>query len=408
MPSTRRQLYRRRRIAVGAGALVAVVLAVYLPASLLAPVKSIDATRQSYPVAAVAEPAAALPGYGASGIGALGYPGLLAQAGSTKPLPIASITKIVTALVVLEKKPLAAGENGPAITFTAQDEQLRQQYVARLGEVRPVQVGAVMSERQVLTVMLVPSANNYARTLVDWAFGSEPVFIKAATKWLAAHGLTSTTLTDATGLNPENRSTPTDLVEIGKLALADPVVARIVATKSANLPVVGTLKNTNSLLGTYGVVGLKTGTLDPFGSSLLFAAKYRVGTTTITLVGVVLDGPDHPTIDKQVRKLITSIRPGFREVPLATAGQTFGTYTTAWGTVVHAVAKKAVSVVVWAKTPITSAVTTTSITLDRRGSGVGSVAFTAGGKRLNVPLVLDRTVRDPGVFWRLTHPGELF
>ncbi|MCU1534662.1 MAG: D-alanyl-D-alanine carboxypeptidase [Glaciihabitans sp.] len=408
---TRRQQYRRRRIAVGGGAFLVLLLlglAFYVPSTLLAPLKSIGATQQDYPIPTVAVPAMSLPGYGASGIGAVGYPGLLAQRGSSQPLPIASITKVVTALVVLQKKPLAAGKNGPAITFTAIDEQYRAQYQAEDGEVYPVQIGATLSERQVLTVMLLPSANNYARTLVDWAFGSEQKFLVAARSWLASHGLTSTTLADATGLNPHNRSTPADLVEIGKLALVNPVVSQLTALKRATVPVVGTITNTNQLLGSLGVKGIKTGTLNPFGSSLLFAADYTVGPKKITLVGVVLDGPDHPTIDSQIKKLITSVRTGFREVTLSTAGQKFGTYTTAWGTVAHATAKRTESIVVWAKTTISSKVTTASLILASRGAGAGTVVFTAGEQVVSVPLVLDHAIVDPGPWWRLTNPGALF
>ena len=53
-----------------------------------------------------------MPGYGDSAISAVGYPGFLATGGGTAPLPIASITKIITALVVLQKEPLSGRRAG--------------------------------------------------------------------------------------------------------------------------------------------------------------------------------------------------------------------------------------------------------------------------------------------------------
>ena len=134
-----------------------------------------------------------------------------------------------------------------------------------------------------LTIALVPSANNYARALADWAYGSEAKFLIAANAWLKAHGMTSTHLADSTGLNSATRSTPTDLIALGQRALANPVIASIVSTKNTTAPVVGAIKNTNTLLGRYGVTGIKTGTLLGAGSSLLFSSTFQIGGRSITL-----------------------------------------------------------------------------------------------------------------------------
>ena len=109
MPS-RRQIYRRRRIVVFGGLLLVLALAFYLPMTLLAPLRAAEASVlvQDEPPGAAAD--LRFPGYGASAIGALDFPGVLASAGSDKPLPMASITKIVMALVTLEKHPLAVDD----------------------------------------------------------------------------------------------------------------------------------------------------------------------------------------------------------------------------------------------------------------------------------------------------------
>jgi D-alanyl-D-alanine carboxypeptidase (penicillin-binding protein 5/6) len=280
-------------------------------------------------------------------------------------------------------------------------------YAARDGDVYPIQVGGAMTERDVLTVALVPSANNYARALADWAYGSEANFLPVARAWLAAHGMTSTTLTDCTGLNPQNTSTPTDLIALGKLALANPVITELIGTKTTTLPVVGTIKNTNQLLGTVGIDGIKTGTLNSAGASLLFSSRLVLGGHVVTLVGVVLDGPNHPTVDAAIASLVKAAREGFHLVTLATKGQHFASYTTAWGDRTTAVATKTVSVVVWGGTAITARISASSVSPAKKGFIVGLASFTVGIQHLTVPLQLSSKLPGPDPGWRLGHPAEL-
>ena len=349
-----------------------------------------------------------MPSYGASAISAIGYSGMLGEGGSTKPLPMASISKIISTLVVLQKHPLSVTGSGPNITFTAADEAYLHTYSAEDGDVYPIRVGGSLSERDVITIALVPSANNYARALVDWAFGSEAKFVPVAKAWLKENGMTSTTMVEPTGINPENASTPHDLLILGKLALANPVVARIVSIKNTTLPVVGAITNTNLLLGIDGIDGIKTGTLNSAGASLLFSTKTVVGGREITLIGVVLDGPTHPVIDAQIRLIVKKAIAGFHLVKLTAAGRSFGSYTTLWGTHAAAVTASAASVVVWGGTTIAEKSRISPVTLGKKGSAVGSVTFTMTGQSVTVPLKLSATLADPGAGWRLTHPAQLF
>ncbi|HOT34998.1 MAG TPA: D-alanyl-D-alanine carboxypeptidase, partial [Rhodoglobus sp.] len=303
MPLTRRQIYRRRRTVVFGGAAVALATAFYLPITLLAPLHDAVPVELSVATPAVEQPTLDFPEYGASGLGAIGYPGVLAQGGVTDPLPIASISKVVTALVVLDAKPLAPGESGPDLTFSSVDEDFYNEQVAQNGVVASVSAGQVMSQRNVMSLMLMASANNYAQSLAAWAFGSEAAYVDAARDWLARQGLTGTTIADATGINPANASTVPDLITLAKLAIADPVVSEIVGTANLEIPDIGLVENRNGLLGVDGIDGIKTGTLDEAGSCLLFSAEHTVGASTVTLVGVVLGGPDHSTINAAVRGL---------------------------------------------------------------------------------------------------------
>lgn len=407
MPRTRRQLYRRRRVGVAAIVAVALAAGTYLPATLLAPVDAAAVSVDAYEPPATVVSDLAWPDFGASAVGAIGFDGTLSASGTSEPLPIASISKIITALVVLDAKPLSVGAVGPTITFTAADAALYGEYLRVNGKVEPVAAGVQMTERQVLEVMLVSSANNYAESLAGWAFGSQDAFVAAATAWLASNGFADTRLVEPTGMSALNVSTVTDLVGIGKLALAHPVVSEIVAASSVEVPYIGRVDNSNDLLGIDGIDGIKTGTLDEAGACLLFSADYAVGSQVVTVVGVVLGGVDHDSLDVAIRSLLASVENGFREVTLAEEGEAFAFYATPWDDRAAAVAAEEASVVLWSDTVINAEVAAREVTTASSGDPAGSVTFTAGDRVVEVPLVLDDEIDDPDPWWRLTHPLEL-
>lgn len=404
---SQRQIYRRRRIAVFGAAALVLVTAVYLPFTLFAPLHAVQAVETTHEMLPAAAPMIDFPPYGASGLGAVGYDGVLAAAGTPDALPIASISKVVTALVVLDSKPLAPDAPGPTITFTTQDEVFYAEQLANDGVVEPATAGTSISQRNMMDAMLMASANNYAQSLASWAFGSEAAYADAARTWLAAHGFTKTVVNDATGMSAGNVSTVAELIELGKLAIADPIVSAIVATPTVDIPGVGVVENRNGLLGIDGIDGIKTGTLDEAGSCLLFSLDYPVGDTSVTLVGVVLGGPDHDTINAAIRSLLAQAETGFTQVTLATPDEEYGTYDTPWGEQAAAVPARAVTAVVWGSAPVGSTVQLDTVALAAQGTDVGDLTFTVGEKQYTVDLELDRPLTDPGPWWRLTHPALL-
>lgn len=406
MPLSRRQILRRRRITVFGGLGLVLATAFYLPFTLLAPLHASAATLDPYIAPTTSAPTLTFPGYGATAVGAIGFDGILATSGTDAPLPLASITKIVTALVTLEAKPLAVEEAGPDIAFTSADVALYNDYLKRYGSVKPVRSGLVLTYRQVLELTVVASANNYTHSLVNWAFGSEEAFLPVANAWLEEHGLDSMVLTDSTGMNPENVGTASDLIELGKLALADPLVSVLASTKTVSIPNVGDIKNTNKLLGDAGVRGIKTGTLDE--ANLLFASDYEIGGDVVTIIGVMLGAKNHKVLDADVLTLLASVKPGFQDVELTVAGQEYGSYESVWGDTSDAVAAEGARVVVWADTPISLVVQARPVTLGAKGEDIGMLNFTVGDETIAVPLELDATIDDPGPGWRLSHPTELF
>lgn len=408
VPLTRRQIYRRRRIVVFGGASLVLAAGFYLPLTLLAPLQAAEPQLAPLELIQPVPPVIDFPPYGAAGFGAVGYDGVLASSGSADALPIASIAKVVTALVVLEAHPLNPGEQGPTTTLSDQDVQHYSDMLALDGIVAPVYSGQTITQRAMLELALMASANNYAQSLAAWAFGSEAAYVDAAREWLQRHGMTGTTIVDATGIRPENTSTVADLIELGKLAVAHPVVAEIVATPAVELPDVGLVKNRNGLLGVDGIDGIKTGTLDASWACLLFAQDIAVADEVVTVVGVVLGGPDHDTINVAIRGMLAQADSGFQQVPLADPSHTIATVQTPWGDSARIVPAESASVVVWAGAPITVEPVLEPVHLGSRGEDVGQLTFTAGPKIVTVPLELDSDIEDPGPWWRLTNPALLF
>jgi len=408
VPLTQRQIYRRRRIVVFSAVGLILTTMFYLPLTLLAPLGEVAATVLSVAAPETAEPEITVPSYGASAIADLDRSGTLTTAGSQEPLPIASITKVITALVVLETQPLEVGEAGPTITFGQADLDYYYTQQAQLGLVWPVYDGQELTQRDVMNVVLLASANNYAQSLALWAFGSEAAFVDAAAVWLAQHGLDDTTLTEASGIEETNRSTATDLTALARLATQNPVIAEIVSTASTEVPGLGTVSNRNQLLGIDGVDGIKTGTLDDDWACLLFSADITVGDVSKTLVGAVIGGPDHATIAAAIRELIADATAGYAVVTLATAGDEYAEYDTPWGDEASAVVGTTVTEVVWGGDPITFAVETAPVRVADAGDSAGTVRFFVGSSSVEIPLEFSDEIDSPGAWWRLTNPQYLF
>jgi len=395
-------------VTVFGGLAVLIGAGFYLPMTLLAPLTPVAASVAEYSVPAQEPVELSFPTFGSTAVGAIGFDGTLAVSGKTKPVAIASITKVITVLVVLDAKPLKTGEDGPEIPITQADAALWNKQVAQNGSVAPVRTGISLSERDLMDLILVKSANNYAETLVNWAFGSEKAYLPIARDWLVDNGLNDTSLADSTGFSPGNRSTSVDLVELGKIALGNPIVADIVDTKKETVDQIGVIENTNELLGVAGIRGIKTGTTDDAGACLLFAADYTVGTQTVTIVGVMLGGDTHPMLNERIRALLKTVKSSFHEVTLATEGQIVASYQTAWGDSSDVVATETSSTLIWAQTPVTALVSTDKISVQTKGADVGELDFSVGGRTITVPLRLVSTIDDPGPWWRLTNPDELF
>lgn len=219
--------------------------------------------------------------------------GVVSATEPNSPIPMASITKVVTALVILEKAPLELGEQGDSIELQQKDEDYYWQYAALEGTLTPVTAGYSMSQYEMLQTILLPSSNNIADTLTDYYFGGRDGFLHAAQSYLEREGLSDTRVVDATGFSPESVSTPKDLIRLGQLALQNDVIAEIVAQENASVSVAGTIPNYNSLITEPYVTGIKPGFTEEAGSCLLISADIPKASGGIeTIIAVVMGAQD--------------------------------------------------------------------------------------------------------------------
>lgn len=405
-----RRLRRRRRWPLLAGLLVVLVAAgVYVPSALNAPLA--QAAPELRTIESSAAPAAQLPWpvEGRAAIGLADGEGVLATNGVDDPGVLASITKMVANLVVLDAHPLAAGESGPSITTTQRDVEHWSFWVADNASVQPVSAGLTFTQRELMELSLIPSAANYTHTLIDWAYGDMDAFLVAARAWLDERGLDSISLADGTGLSPENHGTAADLVELARHAVAEPAIVEITGMRSAEIPVVGRIGNTNSVLGIGGVTGLKTGYTTEAGYNLLFSATVDVGGEPVDLVGAVLGGSSRASNGEDVLRLVAATAEHLHRVTAIEAGAELGEYRTAWGATTTAVAAEDVDVLLWSDERATVEVALDPLATAADGDRVGSVTVTApDGTATTVDAVVSGPLDEADALWRLGNPSALF
>ncbi|WP_245627526.1 D-alanyl-D-alanine carboxypeptidase family protein [Actinomadura oligospora] len=213
--------------------------------------------------------------------------------GADAARPIASITKLMTALVVVR-----AGHLDRTIAIR---RKYRAYGLHNDASMAGLHVGDRLTARQLLYAMLLPSGSDAAYALVESHSGTWQRFVATMNATARSLGMDDTRFDNFDGLPWPSRtadsSTPRDLVVLARRALADPTVRRVVATRTYHLPKTGnhaayTWTNTNRLLGAYrGARGIKTGYTDTAGYCLLFSARRG----RRTAYGVVLGEPTSAT-----------------------------------------------------------------------------------------------------------------
>jgi D-alanyl-D-alanine carboxypeptidase (penicillin-binding protein 5/6) len=203
-----------------------------------------------------------------------------------QPVAIASLAKVMTADLTLERYPLSGAQDGFTITVSAAQAQAEAEDVRQGQSVVAVQAGEQLTERQLLEALLIPSGNNVASILAARVAGSETRFLAEMNAEARGLGMEHTSYTDPSGFDPSTASTAADQLRIFQRAMRFSVFRQIVSMPSVTLPVAGTLTNYNPLIAE-GYAG-KTGSDSAAKGCLAFFTHVTVGGRRLTAVGVVL------------------------------------------------------------------------------------------------------------------------
>lgn len=315
---------RRRLLFVGLFSVTILLLGGYGLVSLFSKTSMPSAETAPSQLTLAKDVQLAWPAVGQAAVGSVEDGLLASSSGNEKLRPTASMAKVITALAIMEKQPFELGQEGQTYTITREDIASMSAYITEDGSVLPLLIGTELTQYQAMQRMLLASDNNMADILAERIFGSKEAYVSYAHDMLKRMGLSRTVVADASGFNPKTVSTPSELVEIGIAALKNPVIAEIVDQQQAEIPGIRTpIQNTNQLLGTDGVIGIKTGTTDEAGSCLLFAARYTAKDgQERTIVGVIMGDTNHDSLYSDSRKLLASAKQGFGLVEAQPADNT--------------------------------------------------------------------------------------
>ncbi|MGW5326344.1 D-alanyl-D-alanine carboxypeptidase [Streptomyces sp. NPDC004014] len=337
--------------------------------------------------------------------------GTFGSSGAQKPVPIASVAKVMTAYLILRDHPLKSGADGPKITI---DQAAQDQSKAGQESTVDVTAGDSISQREALESILIASANNVARLLARWDVGSEKAFVTKMNATAKSLGMTNTTYTDPSGLTNSTVSTAVDQVKLAKAAMQEPAFREVAAMMSYDDYKGVNHSNWNHLVGHNNVVGIKTGTTTSALGNLVFAAKQEVGGETRTIVGAVVrqpaGGSDNTILSGALDaadKLIRSAQGALKPATVLKKGDVVGYVDDGLGGRTPVVATKDVTAAGWSGLKVKLSFTSDVVPhTAKAGTKVGSLTVGDGGAgAVKVPVALQRDLAEPGFTDKLTRLG---
>ncbi len=386
-------------VLVGAVALVAVV-------RLRAPLPSAEITPGAGPVVSVSGSPAPL-AWPSTGEAAVAIPklGVVSQSGAEAPVPVASLTKVMTAYLVLKDHPLPAGDDGPSFTMTAADAAA---FVADSGQDQSsveVAPGEVLDERQLLDGLLVHSANNFADFLAAWDAGSTSAFVTEMNAEAAALGMHNTHFVDDSGFNAQSVSTPADMLKVATLALQEPAFAAGVAMPDVTLPVAGQVSSYTPLVGTENVIGVKSGFTDAAGGCDILALHQVVAGQSVVVLAAVTgqQGADVLGVaGAAAHALAQSASAQIVAQKVLTAGEEVAKASTV-GEAVPVVTTRSAEVLAWPGQHATRTLEVTAhpVAGTQAGALVGTANATLGTQVVHAPARTTRALPRPSLAQRL-------
>jgi len=396
----------RGRLLAVLALLVVVVAGVFVGARLHdpAPVAVVKAAETSS--VSVPNDAESLP-WPTMGQGAIAVPSIgidVASAPET-PVPVASLTKMMTAYVILHDHPLNPGQNGPRITMTQanvddfDDDTVQDESNAQ------VSLGEVLTEHQLLSGMLVHSANNYALALARWDAGSIDAFVGKMNQTAQKLGMDQTHYADPSGFDQASQSTASDLLKVAGPDMTNPVFAAIVKQTSVTLPVAGTISTYTPLLGVQGVIGVKSGfTTQAGGCDVLAVVRKAQGLPVLILAAVTgQNGANALNVAAlHALDLANNVGTDIGATPVVKAGQVVAHVSVA-GHTAAATVSSTIKVLSWPGVSASRLLTATrTITPGTpQGTRIGSIVVKLGTQRFSVPVRLKASLPKESLLQRI-------
>ncbi|WP_223832848.1 D-alanyl-D-alanine carboxypeptidase [Streptomyces venezuelae] len=343
--------------------------------------------------------------------------GTFGTSGEQKPVPIASIAKVMTVYLILRDHPLEKGKEGPKIPVDAAAQKHYETGKPANESVVKVTEGQKITEYEALQAVMLPSANNIAKLLARWdtKSGSEDAFVEKMNKTAKELGMKNTHYTDPSGLDKTTVSTAEDLVKLGRAAMENPVFNEI--SRQPSYMDLNNEKQTNffKLVPTVAI-GIKTGTTTAAGGNILFAAEKKVGGETQTIIGAALGqygSNGVANIDKVTdvtKNLIAAGQDALKAKTIVKKGDVVGQVDDGLGGTTPVVATKDVSAVGWSgltvKLELDEMKGKTIPNTAKAGTEVGVLHVGDGkGDAVEVPVALQKDLSEPGFGAKLTRVG---
>ncbi|WP_052397186.1 D-alanyl-D-alanine carboxypeptidase family protein [Streptomyces sp. NRRL F-5123] len=410
-PTLMRSIRRRFKIWTPVVVLLAVVFVIVQAVRPLPAPSLRTATASSYAFPGTALPTTMpWPAEGQSvaeveGVGSLGVHG------AQTPVPIASLTKVMTAYIVLRDHPIkGASQNGPMIPV---DKQAAEESGSADESTAHVTEGQQFTERQMLQLLLVPSGNNIARLLARWDAGTQEAFVAKMTATAKQLGMNHTTYTGASGFEETTVSTAVDQLALAREVMKNEAFRSVVALANVTIPGVGTIYNNNNDLVKPGVVGIKTGSSTPAGGALMWAAHKTVGGKQQLILGVVLQQHGGVTVNDSLntalarsQQLIESVQGGLTSATVVKKGEVVGSVDDGLGGSTPVVAGADLTAPGWPglRTPVTLTPLPGGLPHSAKaGTAVGTLTIGSGPDATKVPALLQSDLASPSFTSKLTH-----
>ncbi|GHF58163.1 D-alanyl-D-alanine carboxypeptidase [Streptomyces mashuensis] len=359
------------------------------------------------------KPDMAWPSQGQSAAKVLGA-GDVGTSGEQKPVPTASVAKVMTAWVILKDHPLKPGEKGPMITIDAQAARESQ---AKDESRLVVSENQQFSEYDMLQMLLIPSGNNIARQLARWDAKSEEEFVAKMNAAAKDLGMTNTTYTDPSGLKETTRSTAVDQVKLAEVAIQNKVVREITGKTNTDIPGLSErIYNNNDklLVKQTGVLGIKTGSSGPAGGALMWAVKKTIDGKEQLIVGATMDQRNPNSNDANAHlavaldtsyKQTRAIQDALTKTTVVKKGDVVGYVDDGLGGRTPLVVTKDVEAVGWAGFTTKFALADGGRKLPhtaKAGTEVGELTVGTGAGQVRVPVALQKDLAEPSFGAKLT------